>query len=78
MPRLKPPCTKDCPDRSRTCHGECERYQAFEKEKFAEYERREMEYRSKVTYSEDHERNARRCQILKSRRPGMGAYGKDR
>ena len=23
------PCAKDCPDRSPTCHGSCERYAAF-------------------------------------------------
>lgn len=26
-------CDKDCPDRSATCHGECEKYQAFEAER---------------------------------------------
>lgn len=24
-----PPCTKDCPERSATCHSECERYQIY-------------------------------------------------
>lgn len=23
------PCVKDCPDRSATCHAECEKYAAF-------------------------------------------------
>ncbi len=26
------PCAKDCPDRSITCHGKCERYAAWKKE----------------------------------------------
>lgn len=25
------PCGKDCPDRSQSCHGECERYAEFVK-----------------------------------------------
>lgn len=29
MQPVKNPCAKDCPDRSPTCHGECERYAAF-------------------------------------------------
>ncbi len=27
------PCTKDCPKRSPTCHGECEEYLAFFEER---------------------------------------------
>jgi len=26
---MKNPCKKDCPDRSPTCHAECEAYLAF-------------------------------------------------
>lgn len=29
------PCVKDCPNRSATCHAECERYAAFAKEREA-------------------------------------------
>lgn len=28
-----PPCRKDCPDRSPTCHANCEAYRAFTKER---------------------------------------------
>ncbi len=29
QPRIPPnPCTRDCPERSATCHGSCERYLA--------------------------------------------------
>lgn len=27
--RPTPPCTKDCPDRSGTCHGSCQKYLEF-------------------------------------------------
>lgn len=27
---LESPCKPDCPERSPTCHGECDRYFAFE------------------------------------------------
>lgn len=26
---MKNPCVKECPDRSPTCHGECEKYAAY-------------------------------------------------
>ncbi len=26
---VKNPCVKECPDRSPTCHGECEKYMAY-------------------------------------------------
>lgn len=28
-PRPPNPCRKDCPDRSGTCHGTCEKYKTF-------------------------------------------------
>lgn len=35
--QLKCPCTRDCVNRSATCHGECDAYKAYEREKHAEY-----------------------------------------
>lgn len=35
--QLKCPCTRDCANRSATCHGECDAYKAYEREKHAEY-----------------------------------------
>ena len=29
---MKNPCTKDCPNRTITCHGVCKRYQAWKEE----------------------------------------------
>ena len=34
------PCTKDCPERSDICHGQCGRYKRFEKARFKESEKR--------------------------------------
>lgn len=30
---MKNPCAKECPDRSPTCHSECEKYTAFAEER---------------------------------------------
>ena len=32
------PCKRDCPDRSITCHAECEKYKAFQIERAKEKE----------------------------------------
>ncbi len=29
--RVENPCFRDCPDRTPTCHGKCEKYQAYAK-----------------------------------------------
>lgn len=29
---MKQPCERDCPNRSVTCHSECEKYKAFTEE----------------------------------------------
>ena len=34
---MKQPCDRDCPNRSATCHGTCEAYLAFERERNASY-----------------------------------------
>ena len=26
---IKPPCTRDCPDRNQWCHSSCEKYKQF-------------------------------------------------
>lgn len=35
--QLKCPCTRSCANRSATCHGECDAYKAYEREKHIEY-----------------------------------------
>lgn len=37
---MENPCRKDCPDRSPVCHGKCDKYLAFSKERQAENEAR--------------------------------------
>ena len=43
------PCAKDCPNRSATCHAECEKYAVFakerEEERQAEWKERQAEAR---------------------------------
>ena len=34
------PCKKDCPNRKGGCAAECQEWLAYEKKKYAEYERR--------------------------------------
>lgn len=36
---MKSPCKKDCPDRSPTCHAECEAYLAFHKHNQEKYKK---------------------------------------
>lgn len=43
IPKVENPCTKDCPERSITCHSECKRY--F---KFQDYNRRMKELKDKI------------------------------
>lgn len=42
----KNPCVKDCPNRSATCHAECEKYAAFAKDREAEL--RELNHKRNV------------------------------
>ena len=43
------PCVKDCPDRTPTCHGKCEKYKAYaawraeERKKWAEERKKRAE-----------------------------------
>ena len=43
---MKQPCKKNCPDRSGTCHSECEQYLEFVR---ARHEERERIHQNKVT-----------------------------
>lgn len=38
MAGVKQPCPRDCPERSAECHGQCERYKAYQAEKMKQYE----------------------------------------
>ena len=66
---MKPPCTRECPDRSPTCHCTCERWQVYEDWKKAEYARREIEYRA-APFTIQLERAVRMSMKHEIRRPG--------
>lgn len=40
---MVPPCKKDCPDRSPTCHGACGSYKIYAEQKRGEREIRQVE-----------------------------------
>lgn len=42
---MKNPCKKDCPDRSSTCHAECEKYLAFHEHNKREHAKNLMQSR---------------------------------
>ena len=46
---MKQPCSYDCPNRSATCHGSCEAYLAFEKERNASYANGVIFYNAEMT-----------------------------
>ena len=39
------PCDRDCPERSPTCHGSCERYAVYDRER---KQRREKQWRQSI------------------------------
>lgn len=41
MVRPKHPCVQTCPDRTATCHGQCDRYSVYEAKMKAYYAERE-------------------------------------
>lgn len=45
---MKNPCTPDCPDRSQSCHGVCDKYAAFVayREKIRAEQQRDIEPRA--------------------------------
>lgn len=48
MPRAdSQPCRRDCPDRSPTCHAECEAYREFAARRAEIYRQRRIEYDAK-------------------------------
>lgn len=59
------PC-KDCPDRTIECHGQCERYKAFRKEREKEYAWRHEQYVLDIPTA-DLERKMRRKLLQKVR-----------
>ena len=46
------PCTKDCPDRTESCHGTCERYAAYAK--WCEEEREKRQKRAEERAALNH------------------------
>ena len=46
---MKQPCDRGCPNRSATCHGTCEAYLAFEKERNASYANKVPIYSREIT-----------------------------
>lgn len=57
---MKPPCTQDCPDRSPTCHSECERYKEFRKKNVEERDRRYREKEVSRYIGEKYDKAARK------------------
>lgn len=57
---MKPPCTQDCPDRSPTCHSECEKYQEFRKKNAEERDRRYRENEVDRYIGEKYDKAARK------------------
>lgn len=66
--RPSPPCKKDCPNRSPSCHGQCDAYIAYEKERNAIYEQRAKQ-RETDAVSAYHERMIRYNIKQKMRNP---------
>ena len=63
MTAMKNPCGRDCPDRSETCHGTCEKYKAFYSENAERLarKRRILDADNDFTaYSIDAQRNMKR------------------
>lgn len=58
---MKPPCTQDCPNRSPTCHSECEKYQEFRKKNAEERDRRYRENEVDRYIGEKFEKAARKA-----------------
>lgn len=62
---MKPPCSRDCPDRSITCHSTCERYLDY----FAENEKiRKAKQREHDIAVYDIDKSNKICRIIKKRR----------
>lgn len=51
------PCKKDCPDRSATCHTECERYMEYK----ALLEKQRKEHLAELDYYDVRAQNRKRC-----------------
>lgn len=65
---MKAPC-KDCPDRHESCHGQCEKYQAYRKERDEMLEERRA-YHAAYDARNERVEKAIRHQILWNRRRG--------
>lgn len=64
---MKPPCSQDCPDRSPTCHSECEKYQEFQKKNAAERDRRYRENEVERYIGEKYDKAARKARGRRKR-----------
>lgn len=69
---LPNPCTQDCPDRRAECVIGCEKYEAYEIDKFRRYAAQERE-RSAREYSDAQQRRKREHTML--RKEGRSHYG---
>ena len=61
------PCTKECQDRKVGCGATCEKWLAYEKAKFAYYEKKQLDYERAVIQTEA-ERKQKREYYRKRRR----------
>lgn len=57
---MKQPCERDCPDRKAGCGATCEKWQAYVKERDAEYERRVQYWKDKEIVFEGKMRSIRK------------------
>lgn len=61
---VKPPCKRDCPRRTETCHAECAPYLAYEEAKQEEYRANGAE-RDRNAYTADAEKRSRSVARMK-------------
>lgn len=62
----KPAPCMGCPDRTPECHGQCERYKAFQEEKRKEYALK-VEQKERETPTDNKTRCLRRALVRKAR-----------
>ena len=66
---MKSPCARDCPDRSPTCHGECQKYLDFYNQRREEVKQRIIKYKA-VDYHADNVLKCRKKKGLKTGKTG--------
>ena len=57
-----PPCVRDCPDRKTGCHGSCEKYLKFRRERMAIIAKKNKERDTREYINEHHRRDVIKTQ----------------